>query len=97
MTGRPVAEPGEDERIQFGDYRPCGECSALVPAATGCPHWKPKLKKRMTEGAASRLRQVRSAKEQRERLAKQQETVRRVAAIRQAVSDFHRQMNIRRD
>lgn len=22
-------------------HRPCGECRELVPADTGCPHWKP--------------------------------------------------------
>lgn len=22
-------------------HRPCGACSALVPVATGCSHWKP--------------------------------------------------------
>lgn len=23
------------------DYRPCGACGELVPAVTGCQHWKP--------------------------------------------------------
>lgn len=23
-------------------HRPCGECRALVPADTGCAHWKPR-------------------------------------------------------
>lgn len=22
-------------------YRPCGACAAMVPADTGCKHWKP--------------------------------------------------------
>lgn len=26
------------------DYRPCGACAALVPADTGCTHWKPGAK-----------------------------------------------------
>lgn len=23
------------------EYRPCGACGELVPAATGCKHWTP--------------------------------------------------------
>lgn len=26
--------------IDFWAYRPCGACSALVPYATGCEHWR---------------------------------------------------------
>lgn len=29
---------GQREVIPF---RPCGACTALVPAADGCEHWKP--------------------------------------------------------
>lgn len=29
--------PGEVARA----YRPCGACGDMVPAATGCKHWKP--------------------------------------------------------
>jgi hypothetical protein len=31
-----VTDPGH--RL---DTAPCGECRALVPRDTGCPHWRP--------------------------------------------------------
>jgi len=54
--------------------RPCGVCAALVPAATGCKHWKgdgaPVPAKSTASAARKRARQ--QANRGAERLAKQQ-------------------------
>lgn len=59
------------------DYRPCGECGALVPA-TGCEHWRPRdlkigetpVKRNMdAKREADRIRQKERRARQREELA----------------------------
>ena len=36
--------------------RPCGACTALVPADTGCPHWRPGESARQTKARELRRR-----------------------------------------
>jgi hypothetical protein len=37
--------------------RPCGACRALVPADTGCEHWRPGRSVKAAASAAARLNQ----------------------------------------
>jgi len=69
------------------DYKPCGECRALVPA-TGCPHWQPRSLKigegvspaaRAAKRERDRVRQ--KARRERDRLAL--EAFRKTTGVRQ--------------
>lgn len=44
-------------------HRPCGACRTLVPADTGCEHWRPGRSVKAADSAARRL----SGREQRRR------------------------------
>ena len=35
-------------------HRPCGECRELVPADTGCSHWKPGAKRLRRKNPSTR-------------------------------------------
>ena len=71
--------------------RPCGVCAALVPAATGCKHWKgdgaPVPAKSTASAARKRARDKARQQANRgaERLAKQQAKV-SVDAFRQLMT-----------
>lgn len=64
--------------------RPCGACVALVPADTGCPHWRPKQDQRSAE--FQRLRHEKTKNRMKEDRAREN--------ARQAVADFQRQMGV---
>jgi hypothetical protein len=42
--------------VSIRDHRPCGACGELVPADTGCKHWKP--------GTAATVRSARRGRAQ---------------------------------
>lgn len=42
------------------EHRPCGICRALVPAATGCEHWKPSVSRAMRARAEPADREARA-------------------------------------
>jgi hypothetical protein len=44
-------------RVSTWGYRPCGTCAVLVPADTGCKHWKPGTAATVRTARRSRAKQ----------------------------------------
>ncbi len=65
-------------------WRPCGACAALVPAAIGCEHWRPRADRRAAE--VNRLKAERGKSVAKENRAR--------ANAKAAVAEFHRQMGV---
>lgn len=79
-------------------WRPCGACGELVPADTGCTHWKPDFRR---QRAAMRKRDrdrlaAREAKdaESLRRLRQQDQEKALRADARTRVAEFHRMMGV---
>lgn len=62
--------------------RPCGECAALVPVATGCPHWRPGIAAGRARERNEREERRREENRRRQRDARER-AARDVAAFRQ--------------
>jgi hypothetical protein len=70
-------------------HRPCGACHALVPADTGCEHWRPRQALSQTVGA----RLKRERKQSGHQSGRQPDSRRASAAERAAqVEDFRAEL-----
>ena len=66
--------------------RPCGLCRALVPAADGCTHWRPKV------SAAFRGNGAANEAERRKKAAAKRRAQRAAQQARESVAEFRRTM-----
>lgn len=70
-------------------YRPCGACGELVPAVTGCKHWRPAISAAMA--TVSRSPRVRKDKDRQNELLRGRRAAKKAAAParprRQSASD----------
>lgn len=71
--------------MTFPAWRPCGICRELVPADSGCTHWRPLVSAaRKGNGSANEAaRRKRAAQKRREQRA--------ALKAREAVAEFRRQ------
>jgi len=72
--------------MTYPAYRPCGLCRELVPAESGCTHWRPLVSAaRKGNGSANEAaRRKRAAQKRREQRA--------ALKAKEAVAEFRRQM-----
>lgn len=72
------------------DWRPCGACRELVPADSGCGHWRPGVSSGMRAGetAQDREAKAKAAAKRREQRARARELAKK------AIEEFHRQQGI---